>query len=252
MVNTMLNIIRVSKTLGLACALFLSLPSHAELIFSENFESDGLNQRYTSAQQGTFDGPRTARDWHWQLQSMNQSGNTDFYTNYEGRDFWSGINLDENGSTSSTPSVLLLDPISTKGLSSLKLSVDLAASSGLETSDYLSIYSIDMARHRKTLIDTFEAGTSLITEYDLSSTFQTFDYILSDLDFSFFQLSFEAYTNASKESFAIDNIQLASARTQRQDDQVETGTTEVAKVDEPSQLLILVIFGLGLMIRKAM
>ncbi len=250
MVDTMLNIIRISKTLGLACALFLSLPSHAELIFSENFESDGLNQRYTSAQQGTFDGPRTARDWHWQLQSMNQNGNTNFYTNYEGRDFWSGINLDENGSTSSAPSVLLFDPISTKGISSLKLSVDLASSTGLESSDFISIYSIDIARHHKTLIDTFEAGTSIMTEYDLSTAFQTFDYILPDFNFNFFQLSFEAYTNASKESFAIDNIQIASARTQRQDDQVGTGTTEVARVDAPNHILMMALVAIGLIFRK--
>jgi hypothetical protein len=251
MANTMLNIIGISKILGFTCALFLSLCSHAELIFSEDFESDGLNQRYTSAQQGTFDGPRTARDWHWQRQSSNQTGSTDFYTNFKGQDFWSGINLDENGSTSSAPSVLLLEPISTNGITSLKLSVDLAASSGLETSDFLSIYSIDMERHRKTLIDTFQAGTSIVNEYDLTNTFQTFEYILPDLSFNFFQLSFEAFSNASKESFAIDNIQLASARIQRQDDQAGTGATEVTNVNAPDHLIILVLFILGLLFRRA-
>jgi hypothetical protein len=53
--------------------------SNAGIIFSESFETDGLNQRYNSTQEGTFNGPRTARDWHWQRQSANQSGDTSFY-----------------------------------------------------------------------------------------------------------------------------------------------------------------------------
>lgn len=59
------------------------MPSYGKLMFIESFKSDGKDQRYTSARQGTFNGLQTAKYWHCQ----RQSGNTNRYTNITGNGF---------------------------------------------------------------------------------------------------------------------------------------------------------------------
>lgn len=234
----------------IALLFLFSSTAKAGVIFSESFETDGLNQRYYSAQEGSFDGPRSARDWHWQRQSANQSGNTNFYTNADGKDFWSGINLDENGSSTLNPSTLTFNSISLAGFTNASLEIDLASSSGLERTDFLSIFAINIASNQKTLIDSFESGASIINENDLSSTFQTLKYSLNYLGLNSFKLSFDAFSNASKESFAIDNIRILAEPSKDVTDVRTNDEQNAIAVDAPNHLPLLAMFGIGLWLRK--
>jgi hypothetical protein len=196
-------------------------------------------------QEGTLDAPRTARDWHWQRQSVNKTGNTSFYTNAEGSDYWVGINLDENGSTVSDPSALSFNPISLSGFEAAKLEIDLASSTGLEKTDYLSIFAISNESNQKILIDSFESGSSIISDDQLSTAFQSFEYDLSVLGLRSFRLGIEAFSNASKESFAIDNINIFADPIYQENDD-----GSVVSVSAPNHLMFASFFSVLLWFRK--
>ena len=206
-----------------ATLVFASMLSQANaaVILSEDFENEGLNSAYFALNAGSFDGPRTARDWHWERHSANVTSNTSFYRGFQGQDYWVGINLDENGSSASMPSRLSLNSVDISDYENTTLSISAAASGGLENSDYLAIYAQDQSANaenisnvsasspissQKVLIDSFFGGVSLLHAIELNATFQTFSYDLSEIDFSAFSLHFDAFTNASKESVAFDDI----------------------------------------------
>ena len=190
--------------------------AYAAVILSEDFESENIHAAYSAVNAGSFDGPRTARDWHWERHSNNTTNNTSFYRGFQGQDYWAGINLDENGSSASSPSKLTLGSVDISQYENTSLSISVASSGGLEGSDFLAIYaqerSIDSVSglpqnsHQRVLIDSFFGGKSDKKTIELSADFQTVNYDLSKLAYDFFSLHFEAFTNASKESVAFDDI----------------------------------------------
>jgi hypothetical protein len=227
------------------CASMLN-HAYAAVIITEDFESDSLNTAYSANIAGSFDGPRTARDWHWQRHSTNTTSNTNFYQGFQGQDFWAGINLDENGSNTSLPSTLTLNSLNISNYQNTKLSLAVASSGGLEGSDYLAIYALGQTANgnQKILVDSFFGGISSNNGIILGPAFQTVRYDLSDLNFDLFSLHFEAFTNASKESVAFDNIMISGDLLPNSED---TGN-KVTTVDSPSAFsalgLMVLAFGL--------
>lgn len=210
---------RLCAALGLVGALICaSVLNHAyaAVIIGEDFENDGLNTAYFAVNSGSFDGPRTARDWHWQRHSTNTTNNTNFYRGFQGQDFWTGINLDENGSSATSPSTLSFNSVDISHYQNARLSMSVASSGGLESSDYLAIYAQDLSssnasalppnNQQRILIDSFFGGIGLNNTIELNADFQTVSYDLSSLNFDVFSLHFDAFTNASKESIAFDDI----------------------------------------------
>lgn len=235
---------------ALICASTLNR-AYAAVIITEDFENDRLNTAYSAVNAGSFNGPRTARDWHWQRHSTNTTSNTNFYQGFQGHDFWAGINLDENGSSTSLPSTLTLNNLDISNYQNTELSLAVASSGGLEGSDYLAIYAVDQAtdNNQKVLIDSFFGGISLNNAIELDAGFQTVSYRLSNLNFDLFSLHFEAFTNASKESVAFDNIVISGDLLPNSKD-TENEVTTVNSPDAFSALGLMVL-GFGLAKRRA-
>lgn len=223
------------KTALLLVSLFVGSAQSA-VIFTEDFNTDGLGTRYTAAGAG---GAGLGCCQNWSLNSQDEGNESDVLVGFEGIDFWSGSDLDDSslpGSFSAlTPRDLIMNSVNVGSFTNELLTVGLAASSTLDVgTDFLRILAIDSDTNARTVLDFFDGTSAGSTSgVVLGTTFQDLTYDLSGLGFTNLSIGFEAWTTSNSEVIGIDNIRISGDQTQNSSD-----------VPAPSPLAL---FGLGML-----
>lgn len=223
------------KTALLLVSLFVGSAQSA-VIFTEDFNTDGLGTRYTAAGAG---GAGLGCCQNWSLNSQDEGNESDVLVGFEGIDFWSGSDLDDSslpGSFSAlTPRDLIMNSVNVGSFTNELLTVGLAASSTLDVgTDFLRILAIDSDTNARTVLDFFDGTSAGSTSgVVLGTTFQDLTYDLSGLGFTNLSIGFEAWTTSNNEVIGIDNIRISGDQTQNSSD-----------VPAPAPLAL---FGLGML-----
>lgn len=194
--------------------LLASTSIQAAPIFSETFETDGLGSRYTAAGAGNGDGGCCQV---WQLNSMDGGNETDALLGFQGNDFWAGSDLNDpdlpSGFSSSNPRNLVLNNVVLTGFGAVRLDVLLAASTNMETNEFLRVFVVDNSTSSRTVLDDFQPITGVLTGStsgtQLGLNFQNLSYLIPS-GITNLGIGFEGWNTSNSELLGIDNIRLTS------------------------------------------
>ncbi|MEM1058087.1 MAG: PEP-CTERM sorting domain-containing protein [Verrucomicrobiota bacterium] len=196
-------------------ALAASGPSHAAILVSENFDTDGLGTRYLAVGAGS-----TASAF-WQLGAAESTP----LTGFQGANFWGGRNLDTTfGGTNQLPRTLTV-PITAVDVSlftDLQVSILVAANQGQwesEQPDFLRIVAVNADTDERQVLEEFLPRPENVNNGDLTATinsstvltttFQPFTFNISSVALPGLEdllIVIEAGSTSSVEYFGVDEL----------------------------------------------
>lgn len=197
------------------CAVLVPLTANSAIIFTENFNTDGLGTRYSAAGAG---GAGLGCCQNWSLNSQDEGNETDVLVGFEGADFWSGSDLDDgnlpSGFSSTNPRDLIMNTVDISLFSNEQLTVSLASNALDIGEDFLRVLAINSDTGDRTVLDFFDGSSAgSVSGVILGSTFQDISYDLSGLGYANLDIAFEAWSTSNSDVIGIDNIVLSGTST---------------------------------------